>query len=256
MTETQFIRSVQNVFPNPPFTVNVETDKEKISYTQNDFKNLDAAELKDYSWKEEENIREVRLTINEGGFYGNVVVAILEKDNAPVKIINKLSKEVIIDEETFELNMEIRLGVNEIDKSSSTIDVDDEGNIKSSSHYSTLTKSKSRFSLHGINYAGSLFPEYYNSEKKSMLKWPLPMLIILDVQGTNGLDLNSARNEIIYNDKWNHFEETVSFLICKGFKQVLEPAYWEQLVIILRKKSNSENFLSGLNHVIKNEING
>lgn len=246
MTESQFIRSVQNVFPNPPFTVNIETDKEKLSYTQNDFKNLDAVELKDYSWKEEENIKEVKITLAENDFYGNAVVAILEKDKAPVKIINKLSKEVIIDDETFELNMEIRLGVNEIDKSSSTIDVDDEGNIKSSSHYSTLVKSKSRFSLHGINYAGNLFPEYYNRDKKSMLKWPLPILIILDVQGENGLDLNSARNEIIYNDKWNKFEEMLAYIICKGLKKSLMPKYWQQLVPILLEKSESENFTSGL----------
>ncbi len=246
MTESQFMRSVQNVFPNPPFTVNIETDKEKLSYTQNDFKNLDAVELKDYSWKEEENIKEVKITLAENDFYGNAVVAILEKDKAPVKIINKLSKEVIIDDETFELNMEIRLGVNEIDKSSSTIDVDDEGNIKSSSHYSTLAKSKSRFSLHGINYAGNLFPEYYNRDKKSMLKWPLPILIILDVQGENGLDLNSARNEIIYNDKWNKFEEMLAYIICKGLKKSLNPKYWQQLVPILLEKSESENFTSGL----------
>jgi len=247
MTESQFIRSVQNVFPNPPFTVNIETDKEKLSYTQNDFKNLEAAELKDYSWKEEENIKEVKITLNENGFYGNAVVAILEKDNLPVKIINKLSKEVTIDEEIFELNMEIRLGSNEIDKSSSTIDVDDQGNIKSSSHYSTLAKSKSRFSLHGINYAGNLFPEYYNRDKKSTLKWPLPILIILDVQGENGLDLNSARNEIIYNDKWNRFEEMLAHIICKGLKNSLKPKYWQQLVPILQEKSESENFTSGLN---------
>lgn len=253
MTETQFIRSVQNVFPNPPFKVNIETDKEKLSYTQNDFKNLEASELKDYSWKDEENIREVKISINDNGFYGNAIVAILEKDGAPVKIINKLSKEVIIDEEKFELAMEIRLGTNEIEKSSATIDVDDDGNIKSSSHYSTLSKSKSRFSLHGINYAGSLFPEYYNKDKKSMLKWPLPMLIILDVQGASGLDLNSARNEIIFNDKWNHFEDRLSFLVCKGLKQTLEHDYWQQLAIILEEKTNSENFLSGLDQVIKNE---
>lgn len=246
MTETQFIHSVQNVFPNPPFTVNIETDKEKISYTQNDFKNLNAAELKDYSWKEEENIKEIEITIDEYGFYGNAVVAILEKDNLPVKIINKLSKEVVIDEETFELNMEIRIGINEIDKSSSTIDVDDEGNIKSSSHYSTLAKSKSRFSLHGINYAGNLFPEYYNREKKSTLKWPLPILIIFDVQGENGLDLNSARNEIIYNDKWNRFEEMLAYIICKGLKKKLAEKYWQHLFPILQEKSESENFTSGL----------
>ncbi|MBX3241637.1 MAG: ATP-binding protein [Chitinophagaceae bacterium] len=250
MTEEQFIRSVQNVFPNPPFTVTIETDKERFSYTQNDFKNLDAAELKDYTWKEEENIREVRMSINEAGFYGNAIIAILEKDERPTKVINKLSKEIVIDDEAFDLNMEIRMGTNEIEKSSSTIDVDDEGNIKSSSHYSTLAKSKSRFSLHGINYAGSLFPEYYNREKKSMLKWPLPMLIILDVQGENGLDLNSARNEIIYNEKWNRFEESLSFLICKGLKQILKPEYWKELVIILKDKSNSENFISGLEKIL------
>jgi len=253
MTDTQFIQSVQNVFPNPPFTVNIETDKEKVSYTQNDFKNLDAAELKDYSWREDENIKEVRLTINESGFYANVVVAILERDDSPVENINKLTKDVIIDGESFELNMEIRLGINEIDKSSSTIDVDDEGKIKSSSHYSTLAKSKSQFSLHGINYAGSLFPDYYNREKKSMLKWSFPILMILDVQGPHGLDLNSARNEIIYNDKWNHFEETLSFLICRGLKQTLSTVYWDNLIRILRDKANSENFLSGLERAIKNE---
>lgn len=251
MTEAQFIQSVQNVFPNPPFTVNIETDKEKISYTQNDFRNLNAEELKDYSWKEEENIREVKVLLNELEFYGNAVVAILEKDGKPVKAINKLSKEVEIDGETFDLNMEIRLGNNEIDKSSSTIDIDDEGNIKSSSHYSALAKSKSRFSLHGINYAGSLFPEYYNREKKSMLKWPLPILIILDIQGEFGLDLNSARNEIIYNEKWNRFEETLSFLICKGLKQALKSDYWEQLVTILKERTDSENFISGLDCATK-----
>jgi len=249
MSEAQFIQSVQKVFPNPPFKVNIETDKEKLSYSQNDFKNLNAAELKDYSWKEEENIREVKISINEKGYYGNAVIAILEKDKEPVKIINKLSKQIIIDEETFELTMEIRLGINEIEKSSATIDVDDDGNIKSSSHYSTLSKSKSRFSLHGINYSGNLFPEYYNKDKKSMLKWPLPILIILDVQGEDGLDLNSARNEIIYNDKWNRFEETLAFIICKGLKGALDVKYWNKLVPILKEKSDSNNFISGLDKV-------
>ncbi len=82
------------------------------------------------------------------------------------------------------------------------------------------------------------------------------MLIILDVQGANGLDLNSARNEIIYNDKWNHFEETLSFLICKGLKQTLSSEYWDSLIHILQEKSSSENFLSGWNRVLKNETNG
>jgi|GEM_PF-3737424 len=58
----------------------------------------------------------VGISISENEYYGNAIVAILEKDKMPLKIINTLSKKVIIDEETFELAMEIRLGVNEIEK--------------------------------------------------------------------------------------------------------------------------------------------
>lgn len=250
MTEEQFIQSVKNVFPNPPFKVNIETDKEKIFYTHDDFRKLDAEELKDYTWTEDDNIREVKLPLNELGFYGDALIAILEKDGTPTKSISKLSKEVEIDGESFDLKMQIRLGTNEIDKSSSTIDINDDGKIKSSSHYSTLAKSRSRFSLHGINYAGSLFPDYYTQEKKSMLKWSFPILLILDVQGDNGLDLNSARNEIIYNEKWNRFEENLSYVICKGLKMKLESEYWNQLLEIMKENSKSENFILGLDRVL------
>jgi len=183
MTEEEFIQSVKKVFPNPPFKVNIETDKEKITYSHDDFKTIEVEELKDYSWRDDENIREIKLPIDHEGYFGNAMVAVLEKDNIPIKTISKLSKEIEIDDEVFDLNMEIHLGVNEINKSSSTIDINDEGHIRSSAHQSTLAKSKSRFSLHGINYAGNLFPDYYSRDHKAKLKWPLPILLILDVQG-------------------------------------------------------------------------
>ena len=246
MTEDQFILSVKNVFPNPPFKVNIETDKEKTSYSTDDFKSRNALELKDYNWKEDENILEIKISINDLGFYGDALIAILEKDNVPIKALNKLSKQVEIDDSIFDLNMEIRLLDNEIEKISSAIDIDDEGKIKSNQHYSTLAKSKSRFSLHGIHYAGSLFPDYYSRENKAMLKWPFPMLIILDVQGENGLDLNSARNEIIFNGRWNSFEQNLAYLICKELFNKLDKNYHIQLAIIFKERSVSNNFNLGL----------
>lgn len=249
MTEEEFIRSVKKVFPNPPFKVNIETDKEKITYSHDDFKTIEVEELKDYTWRDDENIREIKLPIDHEGYFGNAMVAVLEKDNIPIKTISKLSKEIEIDDEVFDLNMEIHLGVNEINKSSSTIDINDEGHIRSSSHQSTLAKSKSRFSLHGINYAGNLFPDYYSRDHKAKLKWPLPILLILDVQGKDGLDLNSARNEIIFNEKWNVFERNLSYLICNGVKGMVNEIYWNQLVEIL-KESESENFIAGLELVL------
>jgi len=250
MTEEEFISAVKKVFPNPPFKVNIETDKEKITYTHEDFRSADVEELKDYTWREEDNVKEFKIAIDQDGFFGNALIAVLEKDGTPVQKINKLSKQIVIDEDVFDLNMEIRLGENEIDKSSSIIDIDDEGKIKSSSHRTVLAESKSRFSLHGINYAGSLFPNYYTRDKKAMLKWPIPVLLILDVQGKDGLDLNSARNEIIYNEKWDNFEQKLAYIMTKGIKNSVDDVYWNQLMDILINNSKSENFSAGLTKLL------
>ncbi|MRG45691.1 metal-dependent phosphohydrolase [Chitinophaga sp. SYP-B3965] len=251
MTESEFIQAVKNVFPNPPFQVNIETDKEKLSYTPADFTRRHADELKDYSWGNEDYIREIKISLNEDGFQGDVLVAILEKDAAPVSIINKLSKEVEVEGTTFDLSLEITIGENEIKKTSKAIDIDDEGNVRSTSRTSALARSRSRFSIHGITYAGSFFPDYYSRDKKAMLKWCIPFLIILDLQGSSGLDLNSARNEIIYNEKWNKFEENLAFLLCKGLQAQLDVSYWKQLVELFKEKSKSENFLAGLNRSLE-----
>lgn len=81
-----------------------------------------------------------------------------------------------------------------------------------------------------------------------MLRWPIPILLIINVGGEFDLDLNSARNEIVYTDKWNKFEQKLSEIICAKIKENVNAEYWNKLFPIL-DKTKSENFKLGLNNI-------
>lgn len=84
------------------------------------------------------------------GFVGSVVVGILERCNLPVKEFEVSSKSIEIDGEHYNLEKSISMDGNEINLKSASITIDDEGMIDHSTLNSTLAKSKSRISLHGI----------------------------------------------------------------------------------------------------------
>lgn len=249
LNNEEFISAVKNSVSKPDVPIQIITDKENVSYTKLDFYNFGAESLKDYSWRVDENMRELIFHFNESGYEGNIIIAIIEKLGKPVKSIDKLSKSVQIDGENYELSMEIKYEVNKIVKSTTTIDIDDDGQINSNSQLTYIAESKSRFSIHGISYSGELFPNWSSRDRKTMLKWPFPMLLILDLGGMNDLDLNSARNEIIYDEKWDGFEQKLAYIICKGIHNSVDNQYWQNLVNII-KNSKSGNFLYGLNALI------
>lgn len=74
--------------------------------------------------------------------------------------------------------------------------------------------------------------------------------MILDIHGKNDLDLNSARNEIVYNEKWHSFEQKLAFIICKRLSQNLGAGYVAELFDLFRNKTQNENFLLGMNNAI------
>ena len=118
-------------------------------------------------------------------------------------------------------------------------------------HTSRLAESKSVFSIHGITYSGSLFPDFYTMDRKAMIRWPFPMLLVLDLGGVNDIDLNSARSELVFNEKWDNFEQKLAYLICKGIYKNTEISYWDKLVFLLEKETKSDNFILGLRKVVK-----
>lgn len=163
--------------------------------------------------------------------------------------IEVLSKEVIIDNERYEFGMSIHYGDYKIRKTSNTIDVDDEGEIKAGSHTSTVAESKSSFSVHGIDIPNGLFPKYIDSGTKTKLRWPFPMLIILDLGGNHDLNLNSARTEILYDNKWVEFEGNLFFIVCEKIAEKIGKKKWKILKEILIKNIKNDNLLSAISKV-------
>ena len=204
MSNEDFVESVKTSVPNPPFEIEIITDKITVTHDNNYFKRLAPLSLKEKHWVSDENVREAAIEIDSvaHGFSGHAVVGILEKNGMPVDRIDVLSKTVTIEGRPFELSLDLKYDTNEIEKNTSSIDVTDDGDIEASTHYSSVVKSRSTFSIHGIELPTSLFPDYATRTGEPKLKWPFPILLILDVTSPTELELNSARTEIILNQKW------------------------------------------------------
>lgn len=254
MSEDAFISSVENVIPNPPFKINIETTKQKKERDENSFKEITASSLKDYSWNENENIRTFDFSFDkpELGFIGSVIVAILENHGKPVKEIELVSRDLDFEGQTFKLEKTLKLSENSINESAISITINADGDISQDPTNSEYARSKSKISLHGIEIPTTLFPERWRMQKNQVkISWPFPLLIVVDICGKSDLDLNSPRTEIVMSEKWTGFEEELAFEICSNIAQATDAAYWNELKIVFTEINKSEHFLRGLNRVSK-----
>ncbi|OLN30166.1 Molecular chaperone HSP90 family-like [Desulfovibrio sp. DV] len=251
MSESEFLSSVEQVIPNPPFTIQVQSNSQSKILDTSSFSNLHADSLKDYSWNQHDNVKEIKFNLDypEEGLVGTAVVGLLEMHGLPVERIDVTAKEIEIEGESFSLEKTLSTSNNKIEFSSTSISIDDNGNIDSSSSTTALAHSKSRIALHGIEVAAPLFPDFWSRTKNQVsISWPFPILLIIDICGQRDIDLNSARDRFIMSDKWIKFEEDLAWLVCEKLSDSVSLEYWNALSDIL---SNSKNatFLSGFNRV-------
>ncbi|TBL69779.1 ATP-binding protein [Paenibacillus thalictri] len=253
MTDEEFINSVVNVVPNPPFKIIIQSNSKVESRDENSFKDIKVDSIEDDDWQEHENIRRIEFTIDDKdniGIVGLVVVYLLEDQGKPVEQIELLTKKVIIDEKSYELKKSYSMGSNDIDMHSTSIGVNSENEIKQTSNYRSVVESKSRLSLHGIEIPTTLFPDSWRVQKNQVrIEWPLTVLLVIDVCGIRDLDLNSSRTQVIYSDKWYEFEEQLAFAICNAIASSVGSSYWNSLKGILLKNAKSKQFISGLERV-------
>ena len=198
--------------------------------------------LLDFSGNNTKNIRTIDfdLTNNEYGFKGKGCIGILIKDGLPVEEIEILSRDVEIDGEVYTLSSNVRYESNSIKDVSTSISVDGSGNIDTNTSWSERFKSKSALSIHGIEVPYNLFP-YSNRMSKAILKIPFPFSFRLDIGENGDLNLNSARDQIIYDEKWLRFEENLYSIICTQLKEILSLSDWKLLNEIIQK-NNKDTF--------------
>jgi molecular chaperone HtpG len=160
------------------------------------------------------------------------------------------SKSIEIEGDSYNLEKSISTGGKEIHESTTSITIDENGQIDQSSSCNFLFKSQSRLSLHGIDIPSSLFPESWRIQNNQVkFDWPFPILIVVDICGKMDLDLNSSRTQIIMTEKWVKFEERLSLEICSSIANSVTPDYWEELKKVLRGNTKNEIFIRGLNDV-------
>ena len=249
MTEDQFIKSVENVIPNPPFSISIKTETHDSVRDENSFSKMTASSLLDYSWQDHENIRKIEITLGgvRDGIVGSAIVGILESHNEPVDKIELKSKKVKIDNEIYSLEKKAYVGDNEINLSSTTITIDDDGNISEESSQRSLAKSASKISLHGIEIPTTLFPESWRKQQnQASIIWPFPLLLVIDICGKRDIDLNSPRTQILVSDNWLKFEEDLAYVVCLKLRDLLPTDYWVKLKRLLLSKSSHPYFTEGL----------
>lgn len=256
MSEEQFVRSVENIIPNPPFKIIIKTETIDKFRDENSFSDVKAESLKDYSWNKNENLKIIEFAVGnkEIGIIGSAMVAILESHSQPVSSLKLNSRSIEIEGQTYTLEKIIKIGGNVIAESSKSISINDDGEINEDDVYRELSKSKSRLSLHGIEVPSTLFPDSWNKNKNQVkLSWPFPLIIVVDICGNRDLDLNSPRTEIIMSDKWIDFEEQLAYLICNEIANSVNTHYWLELKKIFIDQTKNEIFLRGLNRVVKQD---
>lgn len=252
LSEDEFITSVENVIPNPPFKINIETSSNTKVKDQNSFNEVVASSLKDFSWREHDNIRmfEIKLNNKKEGILGSAVVAILESHGEPLSNIELNSRDVEIEGDTYTLERSISIKENAIEETSKSITINDDGDINEDDSFSEFAKSKSKLSLHGIEIPSSLFPPSWKMKNNQVkISWPFPLLIVVDICGKRDLDLNSSRTEIIRSEKWVDFEEKLATIICEKLSEMTEPNYWNKLKKIFNQINKNEIFRQALEKV-------
>jgi len=257
LSEDEFIQSVENVVPNPPFKIIIETKSHEKVRDENSFEEIKAESLKNHTWDDHENIREFNIEFDNAklGFVGSVVVAILETQGLPTSKIEMTSKSIEIEGEHFPLDKSLLMSSNEINQSTTSITIDENGAIEQSDSRSHLCKSKSRLSLHGIDVPATLFPDFWRMQKNQVeLNWPFPMVIVVDVCGSMDLDLNSSRTQVIMSEKWQKLEEVLVFEICSEIANSVSTEYWNKLSALLTNNTKNQIFIESLSRVEKTDI--
>ena len=243
MSGEEFVQCIKDIVPNPAVQIEIETDKENETYTNDGFEKLNLELLLDYSWDNKRNIRTIDIDLNceEYGFKGKGCIGILVKNDVPVEKIEILSKDIEIDGEIYTLSSYVKYANNCVTETSTSITVDEDGEIDTNTSWAERFKSKSSLSIHGIEVPYNLFPDFSNRMSKAVLKIPFPFSFRLDVGANSDLNLNSARDQIIYDERWLTFEENLYRIICRRLKNILPASDWKMLNEIIQK-SNAEVF--------------
>jgi hypothetical protein len=252
MTNNDFVACVKKLLPLPPFEIKIDCDEIQTICSPDAFEKLDFELEDEFSWSKEDNIKIVAFDLNDEskGFRGKAEIAYITNHYGQIlKGLDIFKKEVVVEGESFTLSSKMSYGSNSIHKTSSSLEVGEDGEINLNESFREICKSSSYLSIHGIDVPCSLFRNYTNFDQKAVLEFPFPIRFRLDVGSTNDLNLNSARTQIIYDELWKVFERQFTETIIEKLKENIAPSIWNTMKDIFRNKTKNQVFLDIVNGI-------
>ncbi|WFR58804.1 ATP-binding protein [Anaerocolumna sp. AGMB13025] len=250
MDKKEFISCIKKLVPLPPFDIEIYYDDYREVCTPATFEELDFTLEDEYSWSEEDNIKIISFDLNDQdkGFRGKAEIAyIVNHHDQILKKLDICKKEVIVEGESFTLSSSISYATNCIHKSSTSIEVNEDGDVNAHDSFRERCKSSSCLSIHGIDVPCSLFRNFTNWGQKAVLELPIPIRFRLDIGSVNDLNLNSARTQVIYDEVWIAFERQFIETILSKIKVTVPKSTWNTMKSIFGNSSKNEVFLELLN---------
>lgn len=91
------------------------------------------------------------------------------------------------------------------------------------------------------------FPDYFAAQiQKAKLIWPLPVLFVVNIGDLADLDVNSARTETFFTEKWLLFEEVIAYNFLKGLSEQVSEAYFIKLLTDIQPVNKSTGFKNAM----------
>jgi hypothetical protein len=253
MTNNEFVTCVKKLVPLPPFDINIKCADFQEVCSPRFFEELDLSLEEDNSWKREENIKTIQFDLNDekNGFRGKAEMAFISNHRGQIlKSLDISQKDVIVDDETFTLSSRISYATNSIHKSTTNIEVNEDGNVTSNESFRDVCKSSSYISVHGIDIPCSLFRNYNNYGQKAVLEFPFPIRFRLDIGSKNDLNLNSARTQIIYDEIWVSFERQFTETVLSKLKKIVSAkGIWDNMKNIFINNAKNSTFIEIINNM-------
>ncbi|WP_161888375.1 HD domain-containing protein [Pontibacter russatus] len=252
----QILNFIIQTVPFPPFDLHITCFDKSYVHTVQSPKEIKFDSHQDMNWlQNDEKIRDFRLEFDgEEGITGACIVAILEENEMPVASLSSTSKEIKVEDEQFLLKTHWNVEVNRISKKVQTIEWDSaQGKTAVKELPVYYRESRSKLSLHGIEIPMSIFSHWMGQiYLHAKVHWPISVLININIGGNRDINLNSARTEILIDEKWVGFEEKLIELILIGIRKSVDQNYWRKLKVELNNnqfKANHQKFLNIMNRI-------
>lgn len=243
-TNQELLSYIKQTIPFPPFEMEILIDDEVFKHLPVVASSIDLSKLNPHYREPNENIRSFELIFDGSqGIFGKGNLMIIEQAGIPVTNLESNSVPIAIGEKELSFKTTISFGQNHIEKRFEQLDVLKLPSVVSKSNTSTyLRQSASRLALHGVEIPVSIFSrwegDYYQRDK---VKWPICLLVDINITGDLDINLNSARNEILIDEKWGAFENLLLTEIFSKVKAQVSEEYWNKFKNMYDAKTSKQN---------------